>query len=115
MKICARKLTQGSLFKLILIGISISFMPFFLICGVASIFGANTVWSEQQPVTGFMGLVTALLMYPPFCITLSCLAWLCIAFGLWIYSKFRKIELSFVDAEVIDEEVAQRPPAETAD
>jgi hypothetical protein len=55
-----------------------------------------------------MGLVTALFMYLSFCFTFTCLAWLWIAFGLWIYSKFRKIELSLVDGEIIDEE---RPPA----
>jgi hypothetical protein len=103
LKISARKITKGSLYKLLLIGISIPFLPFFLLCGVASIFGANTVHLGEKPITGIMGLISAVLMYPAFCLMFSGFAWLCIAFGLWFYSKFKKIEISFMDGEVVRE------------
>jgi hypothetical protein len=46
--------------------------------------------------------MAALVMYPVFALGFSCVAWLIGAFGLWIYSKFRFLELELIDAEVID-------------
>ena len=102
MRIRAKKLSKGSLFKIIFIGLSISFFPFILLCGIASIFGAPTVTVNHQPVTGIMGLAASLIMYPIFCILFSSIMWISIALGLWIYSMFQKIELEFSDADVID-------------
>ena len=84
MRIRARRLSNGSLFKLIFVGVSISLFPFFILCGIASIFGANTVRLNDSPVTGPVGLMAALIMYPIFALGFSCLAWLIGAFGLWI-------------------------------
>ena len=101
MRIRAKKITKGSLFKLIFIGISIPFLPFFLLCGIASVFGGETVKWGGEPITGLMGLLAAVLMYPVFCLLFSCFAWLGGAFGLWVYSRFRQLELAFEDAEVL--------------
>jgi hypothetical protein len=102
MRIRARRLSNGSLFKLIFVGASISLLPFFILCGIASIFGANTVRVNDSPVTGPAGLVAALIMYPLFALGFTCLAWLIGAFGLWIYSKFRWLEIELVDGKVMD-------------
>jgi hypothetical protein len=102
MRIRARRLANGSLFKLIFVGASISLLPFFIFCGIASIFGANTVRLNDAPITGPVGLVAALIMYPVFALLFSCAAWLIGAFGLWIYSKFRWLEIELVDGEVMD-------------
>ena len=101
MRIRARKLTKVSLFKLLFIGFAIPLFPFILVCGIASLFGAHTVTVNEQPVTGVMGLAAALIMYILFCIIFPALMWAEFAIGLWVYSKFRKIEIEFVDAEVI--------------
>ena len=101
MKIRARKLTKGSLFKVLFIGFATSFFPFILICGIASLFGASTVTVNDRPVTGIMGLVAALIMYPIFCLIFPSMMWLGYAFGLWVYSWFRKIEIEFVEGEII--------------
>jgi uncharacterized membrane protein YdbT with pleckstrin-like domain len=103
MRIRARRLSNGSLFKLIFVGASISLLPFFTLCGIASIFGANTVRVNDSPVTGPVGLVAALILYPVFALGFSCVAWLIGAFGLWIYSKFRRLEIELVDGEVMDD------------
>ena len=102
MKIRAKKLSKGSLFKLIFIGFSVPLLPFFLLCGIASFFGANTVKVGNKPITGIMGLIVSLIMYPIFCITFSSIMWVGSALGLWIYSMFWKIELEFSDAEIIE-------------
>lgn len=102
MKIQARKLTKKSLFKVILISYAIPFFIFFLICGISSIFGANTVRWNNETIVGSKGFFAALAMYPFFCLLFSGLSWLGSAFGLWVYSKFKKLELEFVEGEVID-------------
>ncbi|NOY70473.1 MAG: hypothetical protein GXP53_13480 [Deltaproteobacteria bacterium] len=102
MKIRARKMTKGSLFKLIFIGFGMPLFPLMLIYGIASLFGAHTVTVNHVPVTGIMGLFSMLLIYPVFCFVFSGMIWVCFALGLWIYSMFGKIELEFVDVDVVD-------------
>jgi hypothetical protein len=104
MKVRARKLTKKSLFKLLFIGFAIPLFPFVLLCGIASIFGAGTVTVNNQPVTGIMGLVAALIMYPIFCIIFPAIMWVGCAIGLWVYSKFRNIEVEFIEGKVIPDE-----------
>jgi len=107
MKIRARKLANGSLFKLLIIGHSATLLLFTLICSVASVFGKLTVKMNGEPVTGIVGLIAALVLYSFFCISFSAVLWVIHATGLWIYSIFWRIELEFVDAEVI----SSQPPA----
>lgn len=109
MRIRARKLSKGSLFKLIFISTSVPFFLFFVLCGIASVFGAHTVRVNQSPVTGPTGLLAALAMYPIVTLLFSGFAWLTGAFGLWIYSKFRFLELELVDAEVVDHQKLAQP------
>lgn len=109
MRIRARKLTKGSLLKIIFIVHCLTLLPFTLLCGIASVFGANTIRINQRPVTGFEGFVMSLLLGPFFCIFFSVFLWVIYAIALWIYSLFSPIELEFVDAEVI----SSRPPGES--
>ena len=76
---------------------------FLLLCGIAAYFGAETVKVNNANVTGVKGLVSAIVMYPLFLILFSFFAWIGSALGLWMYSWFRKIELEFVDGEIIQE------------
>ncbi|EPQ8317641.1 hypothetical protein ACUWOJ_004276, partial [Vibrio vulnificus] len=55
MEITVKKISKRSLFKMLFIGFSLSFFVFFLMCGIASIFGAETVKWEDTPVTGVSG------------------------------------------------------------
>lgn len=104
MKIRAKKLRKSSLFKLIFISSAIPFGLFFLLCGVAAVFGAETVTWYDKPVTGIKGLFVALLLYPFFIAFLSCFTWIGAAVGLWAYSWFSEIELEFVDGRIIESE-----------
>ncbi len=83
MKVCARKLTKASLFKILFIGFAIALLPFMLLCGIASVFGATTIIVNNRPVTGIMGLIAAIVMYPIFCLVFPSIMWLGCAFGLW--------------------------------
>lgn len=55
MEITAKKISKRSLFKILFIGLSLGFFTFFLVCGVASLFGAETVNWNETPVTGTSG------------------------------------------------------------
>ena len=107
MRVRAKKMTKSSLFRLLFIGFAIPLFPFMLACGIASAFGANTVTVNNRPVTGIMGLVAALIMYPFFCVIFPSIIWVGCAIGLWVYSKFRKINVEFVAGEVI---AGESPP-----
>lgn len=109
MRIRARKLTKGSLLKIIFIVNCIILLPFTLLCGIASIFGAHTVTVNDRPVTGTTGFVASLVLGPFFCIFFSAILWVISAIGLWIYSLLSPIELEFVDAKVI----SPQPSGET--
>ncbi|HDY7864668.1 TPA: DUF3265 domain-containing protein [Vibrio vulnificus] len=95
MEITVKKISKRSLFKMLFIGFSLSFFVFFLMCGIASIFGAETVKWEETPVTGVSGLLLALAMWPIFSFSLALFMWCFVAFGLWIYSLAKPLKLVF--------------------
>ena len=95
MNITAQKISKASFFKLNLIAFGIGFFFFFLICGVAAIFGAETVKWEGQPVTGINGLLLALAMWPFFTLFITAFLWVFGVFGLWVYSFFKPIKVRF--------------------
>ncbi|MCU8357017.1 hypothetical protein OC503_21455, partial [Vibrio vulnificus] len=95
MEITVKKISKRSLFKMLFIGFSLSFFVFFLMCGIASIFGAETVKWEDTPVTGVSGLLLALAMWPIFSFFLALFMWCFVAFGLWIYSLAKPLNLVF--------------------
>ena len=55
MRISTRGMTKASLFKFLWIGNLAGWFFFFLLCGIASLFGAETITFNQQPVTGAKG------------------------------------------------------------
>jgi hypothetical protein len=101
MKIIAKKLTKGSLFRLIFISSFIPMGLFFLFCGLAAIGGAATVKWNNEAVTGGKGFGAALLMYPFFMGFFTVFTWIPTALGLWIYSWFKPLNLEFVEGEVL--------------
>jgi hypothetical protein len=102
MKIQGKKIKKTSLFKLIFISIFIPMGLFCLLCGIASIFGAQTVTWNGEYQTGWKSLIAALLMFPTFSLIGSCFLWCGAALALWIYSWFKEIEIEIVGARVVD-------------
>lgn len=95
MEITASKISKRSLFKLLLIGFCLGFFVFFLVCGIASVFGLETVKWGEAPVTGFSGLLLALAMWPVFSLFMASFMWCIVAFGLWLYSFIKPLKLVF--------------------
>ena len=102
MNITAKKLTKGSVFKIYFLGLAGGFFIPFFIFGVSAIFGAETVKWEDEPITGFMGFVAAMIMWPCFSFFFASFMWLISILGLWLYSLIKPITISFTD--VIEDE-----------
>ena len=102
MNITAKKISKGSVFKIYFLGIAGGFFIPFLIFGISAIFGAETVRWQDGFVTGFMGFVAAMIMWPFFSFFFAAFMWLISIFGLWLYSLIKPITISFKG--VIEEE-----------
>lgn len=97
MDITAKKITKGSVFKIYFLGLAGGFFVLFFIFGISAMFGAETVKWEEKPITGIMGFVTAMLMWPFFSFFFAGFMWLISILGLWLYSLVKPITISFKD------------------
>jgi hypothetical protein len=97
MHIEANKISKASLFRLITLGLGYGFFLLFALCGTAALFGAESVYWNGESVTGIMGLVVAILMWPFFSLFFSLFIWLVLICGLWFYSFFGTLKFEFRD------------------
>ena len=101
-KIVVRRLRGGTLFKLIFIGNLAFFLAFSLLMGVFALFGASTVTWNEQPLTGLPALISSPFIGLFIALFFSAFGWLAMFNGLWIYSRFRSIELEYIPMGNID-------------
>jgi hypothetical protein len=89
------KLSVGTVYKIVAIGFAVGLMPFFLICGIFGAFGFEALSWNNQPVTGikaiFLGPLMAIFMSLIFTAVMGSIC----AFGLWIYSFVKPIQIEF--------------------
>lgn len=100
-RITIRRLRFRTVVKLVAIGNLCSLVPFSLVTGILSLLGAGTVQWNDQPITGFAGLIAS-----PFVGLFLAGIWtiLCaipVSLGLWAFSKFRPITVSYEALPVI--------------
>ena len=95
MIVTAEKISKASLFKLIFTWFSLGMFAFFLVCGTAAIFGAETVHFENQPITGIKGFIAAMIMWPIFSFFITAFFWLFGVLGLWFYSFYKPLTVRF--------------------
>jgi len=92
-EITVRRLSAGTIFKLVGLGLALTLIPFTLVMGVLAFFGASTVSWNQQPLTGWTGLVASPFIGAFLAVCFTMLLGCCMAFGLWAYSWFRPVTL----------------------
>lgn len=89
------RLSAGSVFKLVGIGLLCSLLPFTMLMGCTAYFGLNSLLWNGQPLTGTTALFAApfigLFLVAVFTMVLGT----AIAFGLWVYSFVSPIAISF--------------------
>lgn len=92
-EIFVARISAGSLFKLAGVGLFFTLVPFTLIMGCFAFFGASTVHWNQQPLTGFTGLIASPFIGMFLAAMFTMLLGSCMVLGLWIYSQFRILTL----------------------
>lgn len=91
-----RKVRAATVYKLLALGLLISFIPLGILFGAMGLFGADTVKWNNEPIHGVFALfagpaisIFVALLFTGLLGTLACL-------GLWLFSKFRPIRIRFV-------------------
>ncbi len=91
--ISTHRLSVGSVYKLWLIGLSVSMVSLGVLFGVLAMFGFNTVTWNEQPLHGVAGLIGGPLLGVFVALLFTAIFGSAAALGLWLYSKFRPITL----------------------
>ena len=92
-EITVQRLSAGTIFKLSGLGLAITLIPFTFAMGVFAFFGASTINWNQQQLTGWTGLLASPFIGAFLAAMFTMLLGCCMAFGLWLYSKFRPLTL----------------------
>lgn len=93
-----RRIAGGSLFKLILIGNVLFLVPLSVGTAIVAAFGiggALVTWNEKAP-SGLTGVLTSPLTGLVLALVVSACLWFAMYVGLWVYTKFKPIELEFI-------------------
>lgn len=92
-EIAVQRLSAGSIFKLVAIGTSVTFIPFSVLMGCFALFGANTVTWNNESIHGITGLLASPFIGIFISLIFTLFLGSFIALGLWVFSKFRPITL----------------------
>ena len=94
-KLEIKRLSFGSLFKILFIGMLLPIFLFGLACGIAALFGANTVTINNVNVYGIQGLLAGMVIGLILPAIFALLFSLILSIGLWVYSLFKPIVISY--------------------
>lgn len=98
-KIQIRRLTVGTILKLVSVGFLLSIGPFVVLMGVLSLFGFSTVTVDDQAVTGLSGLVTSLFLAASLWLVFTFVFGSFISLGLWLFSRFKPFVIYYYEYE----------------
>jgi hypothetical protein len=91
-----KKISAGTVFKLIATGLTFGFLPLFIIFSVMGAFGLEVLTWNEEPVIGvkaiFMGPLMALFMSAMFTLVIGSIT----VFGLWLFSFIKPLNIEFV-------------------
>ena len=98
-KIEIKRLAMGTIFKILILGSLFSIVPFSLLMGILSSFGASTVSWNGQPLTGITGLIASPFIGVFIALLFSGIFGLFLSAGLWVYSRFKPMVLHYWKSE----------------
>lgn len=90
-----RRLSAKTLFSIYFVGSLFTLGPMLLLCSVSAMFGADTLTVGDAPLHGWRALGAGLLLLPVIALSLALWSLLVTWPGLWLFSKFRTMMLSF--------------------
>ena len=88
-----RRLSIGSVFRLVAIGCFGSMVPFAVLMGVFALFGFHTVTWNHQPVIGLSGLSASPFIGVFVAALFTIFMGVFLSVGLWLYSKLRPVTI----------------------
>ncbi|MCX7825364.1 MAG: hypothetical protein N2689_07385 [Verrucomicrobiae bacterium] len=94
-----RRIRSGSLFCIFYFRFASWMIPGFLAIGVAALFGADAIKLNGHWIHGLRGLTYAILaaLFTPAFLAVSVFVFTWP--GLWLYSKFRKFRIDYINDE----------------
>jgi hypothetical protein len=95
-----RRLSTGSVFRIVAAGSFFSLVPLVLFFGILALFGLNTIKWNNKPIYGLSGLLVSPLIGIIMAAFFTAFGGVALAFGLWLYSKFRPLKLQVVEDAV---------------
>jgi|SRR5580704_7644370 hypothetical protein len=95
-----RRLSTGSVFRVVAAGAFFSLIPLALLFGVLALFGLDTVRWNNQAMHGISGLLVSPLIGLMLAAFFTAFGGVALAFGLWIYSRVRPLRLRFIEDSV---------------
>lgn len=90
----SRGLSALSLYKLLCCGLFVPIFLFALGCGIASMFGYSTVSFNGEFVYGMQGMIVSVVLGLLLPIFMAFFLWIIIGIGVWLWTRFRTIDLS---------------------
>ncbi len=90
-----RRLRAGTLFRIYIVGSLFVLTPLCIVCGIAALFGADTLEINGSHVHGVLALFASMLLGPVLSLAFSFVFLLLTWPGLWIFSRFRTTTISF--------------------
>ena len=90
-----KKVSAGTVYKLMAIGLSVGFFPIFIIFGVMAANGMDVLTWNQQPVTGLKSLIVGPLMGVMMTLLFTAILGSVMVFGLWIYSFIKPLSIKY--------------------
>jgi hypothetical protein len=100
------RLKTGSVFRLVAAGTFFSLVPFFILLGLLALFGRELVQFNDESVVGLQGLLVSPLLGIFSAIVCTAFIGVMLAFGLWLYSKWKPLTLEAVPIEVANDKSA---------
>lgn len=93
----SKGLCAGSLFKLLATGL---FFPLFIVgvlCGIAALFGSDTVSLNNEYVHGMKGLVVGTLIGLILPVVMGAVLTVFMAPSIWLWTRFKSIKINIKD------------------
>ena len=93
--VLVRRLKFSTVVKVMTIGSVFFFVPFSIVMGIFSFFGASTVTWNGEHLTGFSGLLASPLIGVFLALVFGLMEGVFVGLGLLLYSKVRPVSIKF--------------------
>jgi hypothetical protein len=104
-----KRLTLGSLFTLLFIGSASWLVPLCLIGGIVGLFGGDMIKTNGVYLHGWQSLISGIIGGAIAAFFLSIFATLFYFPGLWIFSFFRPVSITYVKVNTVEQGAAANP------